>query len=235
MRRIAIILGVAGTAAVLTGCPKPYPNCESDKACAEHNEVCVQGQCQECATDANCKAGFSCQGNKCLPKVAQKTAAGLDAPCQSDGDCQSGKCLKNKCAASDACASNEDCPGGQECQGGSCREKATAKCDFEPVHFGFNEYSLSSDSRGRLEQIADCIKKQGLRVTLEGHADERGTEEYNLQLSNKRAAAVKKYLVDLGVQGGKLDTVGYGENRPVQQGSNEEAWAANRRVEFSKK
>jgi len=71
-----------------------------------------------------------------------------------------------------------------------------------------------------------------LSVTLEGHADERGTEEYNLQLSNRRAASTKKYLHDLGVATNSLDTVGYGFNRPAVQGHNEAAWAANRRVEF---
>ncbi len=234
MRRIGIILGTLGALVLLSGCPKPYPNCESDSACKDHNEVCVQGQCQECATDANCKAGFVCQANKCVPKPAA-TAPAADKPCQSDKDCSGGKCLRNRCAASDACNANEDCPGGQECQAGSCAQKVASGCDLEPVRFGFNEFSLSSESRTRLEQVADCLKKQGAKVTLEGHADERGTEEYNLQLSNKRAAAVKKYLVDLGVPAAKLDTVGYGENRPAQQGTTEEAYASNRRVEISKK
>jgi peptidoglycan-associated lipoprotein len=78
-------------------------------------------------------------------------------------------------------------------------------------------------------------KKQGLRFTIEGHADERGTEEFNMVLSQKRSASVRKYLVDLGVAGGSLDTVGYGENKPVSSGHTEEAWALNRRVEFKKK
>ena len=72
------------------------------------------------------------------------------------------------------------------------------------------------------------------KVRLEGHADERGTEEYNLQLSNRRAASVRKYLADLGVGAGQLDTVGYGKNRPVSEGHDEAAWAANRRVELNR-
>ena len=66
-------------------------------------------------------------------------------------------------------------------------------------------------------------------------ADERGTEEYNMVLSQKRAASVRKYLVDLGVTAGALDTVGYGENKPVASGASEDAWAANRRVDFKKR
>ncbi|MGQ0506876.1 MAG: OmpA family protein [Myxococcaceae bacterium] len=222
--------------AVLSGCPKPYPNCDSDTACAEHNEVCVQGQCQECATDANCKPGFACEGTKCVPKQSSR-GAGLDAPCKSNGDCASGKCLRNKCAPVDACVTSEDCPGGQDCTEGTCSSpKSGGKgCDLEPIRFGFNDVLLTGEARGQLEGIADCMKKQGFKLSLEGHADERGTEEYNLQLSNKRAAAVKKYLADLGVQVAKLDAVGYGENRPVASGANEDAWAANRRVEFKKK
>jgi len=70
-----------------------------------------------------------------------------------------------------------------------------------------------------------------MSLNVEGHADERGTEEYNLQLSNRRAASVQRYLNTLGVSSG-LNTIGYGKNRPAVRGSNEEAWAANRRVEF---
>jgi len=101
------------------------------------------------------------------------------------------------------------------------------------VHFAFNESALTDSVRSQLNDLSDCIKKGDLKkITLEGHADERGTEEYNLHLSQRRAASVRKYLVDLGVAPSKLDTVGYGENRPAVEGHNEEAWAANRRVEF---
>ena len=103
------------------------------------------------------------------------------------------------------------------------------------MRFGFNDYNIESSTQSTLASYADCIKKGSLRFTLEGNADERGTEEYNMVLSQKRAASVRKYLVDLGVSGGALDTVGYGENKPAVNGSNEEAWAANRRVEFRKR
>ncbi|HEY0095488.1 MAG TPA: OmpA family protein, partial [Archangium sp.] len=107
------------------------------------------------------------------------------------------------------------------------------QCDWAPVRFGFNEYTLPSDAQGRLSELAQCIKAAGSgRIELAGHADERGTEEYNLQLSNKRAASVRKYLLDLGIPANRLKAVGYGENRPAEQGATEDAWAANRRVEF---
>ncbi len=246
MRRISMWAGFALAVAVLTGCPKTYPNCDNDQACQERGEVCVQGKCQECATDANCKENFSCQGNKCVPKAPECTT---DAACGTGRICEAGKCAEAQCTPDKTCPGGTecqagrcvtpkaecsgaaDCGEGQECQGGKC-VAATAQCDWTPVRFGFNEASLSSDAQGRLSSLVQCIKGGAGAVTLEGHADERGTEEYNLQLSNRRAASVKRYLTDLGVPDNRLETVGYGETRPANTGSSEEAWGENRRVEF---
>jgi peptidoglycan-associated lipoprotein len=71
-----------------------------------------------------------------------------------------------------------------------------------------------------------------LKVLVEGHCDERGTEEYNLALGERRANRVKTYLVNAGVDASRLKTISYGELRPKAQGSNEEAWALNRRAHF---
>jgi peptidoglycan-associated lipoprotein len=228
---------------LLTACPPSYPKCKSDDNCKEHGEVCVQGMCQECATDANCKDGFSCQENKCVPKAectptgnecgtGKKCESGkcVASECTANSDCRTGKCENNRCVA--ACHADSDCGSGQGCQEGAC-VTTTSSCNWDPIRFDFNESNLSGDARSRLSGIADCIKNQGGKVTLEGNADERGTEEYNLQLSNRRAESVKKYLTNLGVNSSKLDTVGYGETRPAASGSDEAAWAANRRVEFN--
>ncbi len=248
MRRISMVAGLALVMTLMTGCPKPYPNCDNDEACKEHNEVCVQGTCQECATDANCKEGFTCQANKCVPKGPECTLdtqcgsgriceAGKCAPAQCKGDdqCNGGKCQNGRCLApTNVCTSNTDCGEGQECQAGKCVTAAPKQCNWDAVRFGFNESTLTSEAQSRLSELADCIKttKATGKITLEGHADERGTEEYNLQLSNRRAAAVKRYLSDLGLPAASLASVGYGETRPVNPASNEEAWAQNRRVEF---
>jgi peptidoglycan-associated lipoprotein len=229
-----------------SGCKPTYPKCGNDDDCKEHNEVCVQGQCQECATDGNCKPGFVCDTNRCVPKgeCTNDSGCGPGAKCRSgkciagacdgDKDCGSGsKCMKGKCVYG-ACSTNADCASGESCKNGMCAADASA-CNWEPVTFEFNEFKLGSDAQSRLSTLAECLKKEKGPVRLEGHADERGTEEYNLQLSNKRAASVKRYLVDLGVPNATLETVGFGENRPAQSGSSESAWAANRRVEFNKK
>ena len=250
MRRISMVAGLALAVAVLAGCPPTYPNCKSDETCQEKGEVCVNGTCQECSVDANCKEGFACQGNKCVPKAAE---CSRDDQCTGGKICEGGKCSapqctsKSQCAGAQecqkgrcalppgACNSSTDCGGGEECQQNKCVAAAPAKseCNWEPLRFGFNEATLPADAQSRLNELAQCIKDSGSgRIELGGHADDRGTEEYNLQLSNKRAASVRKYLVDLGVPASRLKTVGYGENKPVEQGQTEEAWAANRRVEF---
>lgn len=231
MRNFQIPFGLSAVAVLaLTACPPTYPKCESDEHCKEKGEVCVQGQCQECATNANCKEGFVCQSNKCQPKPECDGTTG----CGEGKKCSAGKCIVADTSIS--CAADDDCPSGQGCVSGKCAAKgADTSCTFEPVRFGFNDYNIESTTQSTLASYAECIKKGSLRFTLEGNADERGTEEYNMVLSQKRAASVRKYLVDLGVSGGALDTVGYGENKPAVNGSNEEAWAANRRVEFRKR
>lgn len=248
MQRISMVAGLALAMTLMTGCPKPYPNCENDEACKDHGEVCVQGTCQECATDTNCKEGFTCQANKCVPKGPECTLdtqcgsgriceAGKCAPAQCKGDdqCNGGKCQNGRCQMPpNTCSSNTDCGEGQECQAGQCVTAGPKECNWEPVRFGFNEATLTSEGQSRLSELVDCIKATQFsgKITLEGHADERGTEEFNLQLSNRRAAAVKRYLTDLGLPARNLGTVGYGETRPLSQASDEEAWAQNRRVEF---
>jgi peptidoglycan-associated lipoprotein len=248
MRRISMVAGFALAMVFIAGCPKPYPNCENDEVCKEKGEVCVQGMCQECATEEHCKEGFTCQANKCVPKGPECTTdtqcgdgriceAGKCAPAQCKGDdqCPSGtECKAGRCQPpDDSCTTNADCREGQVCQSGKC-VAAPKECNWEPIRFDFNEFSLTSEAQSRLTELAACIQETQVsgQITLEGHADERGTEEYNLQLSNRRAASVERYLTTLGISAGNLETVGYGETRPANQASDEEAWSQNRRVEF---
>lgn len=98
------------------------------------------------------------------------------------------------------------------------------------VFFGFDKYDLTGDSRAMLEKQAAWLKTNpAVRVSVEGHADERGTREYNLALGERRANSVKDYLVALGVQPSRINTISYGKERPVALGSNEAAWSQNRR------
>ncbi|RMF93895.1 MAG: peptidoglycan-associated lipoprotein Pal [Candidatus Schekmanbacteria bacterium] len=104
---------------------------------------------------------------------------------------------------------------------------------IEDVFFAFDRYDLSEMAKKKLEKNAEVLKKNpSVNVLIEGHCDERGTVEYNLVLGEKRANAAKEYLVNLGVDSSRIDTISYGEERPFDPGHNEIAWAKNRRAHF---
>ncbi len=98
------------------------------------------------------------------------------------------------------------------------------------VFFDFDRYDIRPDAQVRLEAQAEWLKTyRHVTATIEGHCDERGTREYNLALGERRANAVKNYLVALGIDPNRLSTISYGKERPEVVGSNEWAWAQNRR------
>jgi peptidoglycan-associated lipoprotein len=100
----------------------------------------------------------------------------------------------------------------------------------DTVHFGYNTYNIEDNDKGTLQRQATWLQKYpGVRITVEGDCDERGTREYNLALGARRANAVKEYLVSLGVSGARVETISYGKEHPVCSESNEDCWAQNRR------
>ncbi|WP_027174673.1 MAG: peptidoglycan-associated lipoprotein Pal [Desulfovibrio aminophilus] len=112
------------------------------------------------------------------------------------------------------------------------REKAMSELG-QRIQFGFDSYELNQEARGILQQKADVMKStSGVRLVIEGHCDDRGTEEYNLALGERRARAAYEFLVLLGVSPERLSIVSFGEERPLVKGENETAWAQNRRDEF---
>jgi outer membrane protein OmpA-like peptidoglycan-associated protein len=103
------------------------------------------------------------------------------------------------------------------------------------IHFGFDSAKIDPQSFAILNQVALTMKANpDLKlVRIEGHTDSRGADDYNLVLSQRRAEAVVEYLIGRGVETERLEAVGYGEQRPIVRGETEEAWATNRRVEFT--
>lgn len=98
------------------------------------------------------------------------------------------------------------------------------------VFFGYDQYSLTPEATATLDKQATWLQQYPhLAVTIEGHADERGTREYNLALGERRANAVKNYLVARGVNSSRLNTISYGKERPAVPAANETGWAQNRR------
>ncbi|MBL8618569.1 MAG: OmpA family protein [Deltaproteobacteria bacterium] len=104
-------------------------------------------------------------------------------------------------------------------------------CGRVVVNFGFDAYTLSEGARSTLGAAMGCFRGAGGAVTIEGHCDERGTTDYNLALGQKRAESVRGYLTAQGVPSSQLRIVSYGEERPVDKGAGESAWARNRRAE----
>lgn len=101
------------------------------------------------------------------------------------------------------------------------------------VFFDFDAYNIRADQRGTVEALAAWLETYpSVTLSIEGHCDERGTREYNLALGERRANSVRDYLVALGINPARLSTVSYGEERPAVLGSNESAWAQNRRGVF---
>jgi peptidoglycan-associated lipoprotein len=98
------------------------------------------------------------------------------------------------------------------------------------VFFGYDKYDLTPEARATIEKQALWLKKYPhLNITVEGHCDERGTREYNLALGEKRAMTARNYLIALGVESGRIQTISYGKERPAVTGSDESSWAQNRR------
>ena len=106
--------------------------------------------------------------------------------------------------------------------------------EFEPVYFGFDASNLAASELAKIEAVAQHLKENADRVVIvEGNCDERGSNEYNLELGSLRAISIRDYLATLGIDGNRIQTKSYGEEKPAVQGSGEEAWARNRRGEFA--
>ncbi len=104
---------------------------------------------------------------------------------------------------------------------------------LKDIHFDFDKYDILPEDAQILKENAALLSKYPkVKIQVEGHCDERGTNEYNLALGERRANAAKKYLVSLGVSADRISTISYGEEKPLDAGHNEEAWAKNRRGHF---
>ncbi|HEY1101640.1 MAG TPA: OmpA family protein [Myxococcota bacterium] len=229
-------------AVVAAGCAGPeYPKCESDDHCKKNKdgaaieEYCLLGQCQECAKDSHCDAGERCNRGRC------------EQTCASDEQCGAGNiCEANACVVAQ-CTSNDTCGTGASCEKGRCIRGAgqtattpgdeTLDCKTSSrVNFDYNMSDLTPAARSSLDTLAKCMKKNaGWSLSIEGHADERGTPEYNLSLGETRAKGARKYLAALGVEEKRMKVVTYGEERPLNTAGTEEAFAENRRAELNVK
>lgn len=237
------------TVLMALSCTPEYPNCETDKDCATKKEFCVAGKCQQCRTSSDCPQGFTCNSGRC-DKIAgycqnkSQCPAGQEClnnrcrSCTADKDCPAGaKCWKGVCDTKKHCSSDDDCAQNEDCVNGSCvAEKPKAppppvRCTLGSVYFDFNESALTTDATATLSRNADCLKQVPNSVTIVGHADPRGTAEYNIALSERRAQSVMAHMMRLGIDGTRMGVLPRGSLDA--QGTNEPTWAQDRRADFT--
>lgn len=111
-------------------------------------------------------------------------------------------------------------------------EKTVSKPSSNSVYFAFDKSDLDASSQAVLDAYAEWLNSNSVKVTIEGNCDERGSREYNLALGQRRADSVRNYLVNRGVSANRIDTVSFGEEKPVCTGSGEACWAQNRRADI---
>ncbi len=118
-------------------------------------------------------------------------------------------------------------------QGQAPAQTIVTQFDAKNIYFEFDKHALSAESRQTLTDIAAYLKENtDVRLMIEGHCDERGTNEYNLALGDRRANAARDFLITLGVDPVRIETISYGEEKPEDPRKTEEVWAKNRRDQF---
>lgn len=116
---------------------------------------------------------------------------------------------------------------------GNAGDSGLGSGDLQTVYFDFDSFNLRSDARNALKSNGEWMKNNSsARIQIEGHCDEKGTNEYNMALGDRRANSAKSFLVKMGVSASRIDTISYGEERPSDPGHDESAWSRNRRAAF---
>ena len=244
--RTTLTLGCFGALLIVgtAGCKPEYPACDTDKDCKD-KEFCVARKCQQCRNAGDCGEGRQCNAGRCdaIPGYCKDTSqcaegqickANRCQSCTADTQCPAGKlCMTGRCSVPQ-CTKDENCAQDQECVHGLCvgSQKQVVKkppCDLESVYFGFDKSNLDSTATALLAKNASCLKKTDMNVSLTGRADPRGTTEYNMALSDRRAQAAKDYLKRTGIAASRMSLVPRGALDAT--GTSESGWAKDRRVD----
>jgi peptidoglycan-associated lipoprotein len=162
---------------------------------------------------------------------ASGSASGSASSGTASSSATAGSGSTSASGASGASSSGSSASAGSTSQAGAAANAAELLANVgDRVLFGFDSSELSGASQATLDrQAAFLAARPALRITIEGHCDERGTREYNLALGERRASVVRDYLVARGINAARIKTISYGKERPAAVGSNEAAWAKNRR------
>lgn len=114
----------------------------------------------------------------------------------------------------------------------ACEPDPASNPVFDSIYFDYDSYAITPSAAATLKDLSSYLTKNKTKIHIEGHADERGTTEYNLALGEKRASAAKKYLLQMGIASADIEVVSCGEEQPVCNAKTEECWAKNRRARF---
>lgn len=220
---------------MISGCAKDQV--KPDEGIATGNTVSAEQQTaqQAAAQKAAQQAAAQQEAQRQAQQLAEQQAAAKQAAAQQSA--LRSEQLKDQQTQEDAAATLSR-PGQQGTTSAAGQRDSSAAAGksangLARIHFDFDSYLLKQPARDTLYSNAEyLLKKSQTKVRLEGHCDERGSDEYNLALGENRAKAALNYLITLGVPADQLSIVSYGKERPLDNAHNEEAWAKNRRVEF---
>jgi len=246
-KRLLAICVLVGAALPVGGCGPDYPNCDGDGDC-HAGEFCVNNLCVKCRDDADCSAGQQCRDGACrdIPGYCdgQHVCPGGQvcrdnrcSPCVRDSECGAGMiCLQGVCSAASTCDAAHPCPVGEECVNGYCRpippQAGPQECQFSSVFFDFDRDAVRRNQREALQANRQCLTEHNRQVRLTGYCDQRGTEEYNMALGQRRADAVRRYLTNLGVPRSAIGGVNSRGKTDARSCYDESCWQQDRRVDF---
>jgi peptidoglycan-associated lipoprotein len=243
MRALFIVLTVVAIGA--TGCPGTKKLQVADVGCTKDSQCsgvgvpgfCDHGQCVACRVDSDCGVGV-CASGRCEVEVASV------CQCAEGEECVDGVCVVVEEEVVETEVVDPFCFG-DLCDGESETEVVQISNECLPmvgsenvvalssIEFDFDDFDLDDVAQETLVFNAECLEQApDLVIVLEGHADERGTPEYNLALGNERAAAVRRYLAHLGVDESRLKILSKGEEEPICADKSEDCWHQNRRVDL---
>ena len=225
-------------------------NCVTDEDCVGkgpngENLACIEFRCSDGTAAAS--DGPGSQGSPCTSSIECSGGlvckSGICDVCTEDFDCaggtcnlETGRCDESGAAGAGQCQSDDECAIDEICDGGMCVFSGAyggdgeVLCNLQAIFFGFDSPKILPEAQEQLKAAAQCITDSGRGLILEAHADPRGTEEYNILLTDKRGQGVKAFLVDLGVPTEKVTVISKGSLEA--QGSDEASWSQDRRVEF---
>jgi len=217
-RAITLAFIVLGALTVTSACGDKNKKlkagmCKNDKDCKGGH--CLKGRCVACLDDSHCQEGQHCEAGQCVAKTAG---------CTKQSDCAAGQACKGGLCVKAECTKDTDCPEPKECHQGLCIGPAdtiakkgsvcTTICDAGRIPFGYDAHTLLPDARQHLQShLLPCLKRAPTQCLLRivGRTDNRGTNEYNLALGDRRARQIRKYLMRLGVDKNRMVVMPIGE------------------------